>query len=94
MPRRKSAWYAQDPRMLKEHGEERASWVTYWYDPDGKRCSESFGVGPDAKQNAMNKADEKTSQLNNKKYEDESDRLRRKRCLFGVLLAGRAAYVH
>jgi integrase len=39
------AWVYQDPKQVKKHGADVASWYVGWIDPDGKRRCESCGPG-------------------------------------------------
>jgi integrase len=40
-----SAWIFQDPKQVKKHGTEAASWYCGWVDPDGAQRCKSFGPG-------------------------------------------------
>jgi hypothetical protein len=51
------AWVYQDPKQVKKHGEEKASWYVGWRDPAGKRCCESCGPGSKGKRLAKKKAE-------------------------------------
>jgi integrase len=42
---RMKTWVYQIQRQVDKLGEESASWYVGWLDPDGKRCSKSFGPG-------------------------------------------------
>jgi integrase len=48
-----SAWVYQDPKQVKKHGTEKASWYVGWIDPEGKRRCQSCGPGPDGRRNAQ-----------------------------------------
>jgi integrase len=47
-----SAWVFQDDKQVKKHGADAASWYVGWYEPNGRRKSESFGPGPRGKERA------------------------------------------
>jgi integrase len=40
-----SAWVGQDPKQVKKHGEDVASWYVFWREPDGKQKCKSCGPG-------------------------------------------------
>lgn len=46
------AWIFQDPKQLKTHGPQRASWCVGWYEPDGARRQKSVGPGSRGKRAA------------------------------------------
>jgi integrase len=46
------AWVYQDPKQVKKHGADVASWYVGWMDPEGKRRCQSCGPGSEGKRNA------------------------------------------
>jgi integrase len=47
-----SAWIYQDPKQVKKHGIEAASWYVAWVDPEGKQRCKSYGPGEKGKEKA------------------------------------------
>jgi integrase len=66
------AWVYQDPKQMRKHGPEKASWYVGWYDPAGKRCCESCGPGPKGKNLAEKKREKIAAALISGTYEDKS----------------------
>jgi integrase len=46
------AWVHQDPKQVKKHGEDKASWYVSWLEPGGTRKCKSCGPGEEGQRNA------------------------------------------
>jgi len=69
-----SAWIFQDPKQLKKHGTEAASWYVGWYDPDGKLRCKSYGPGDKGKAKAERQRIILEDKLASGKYEETDAR--------------------
>lgn len=59
----RKAWVGQDPKQVKKHGSEAASWYVNFIDPDGHRRTKSYGPGGAGKEMAERECRKVTEQL-------------------------------
>lgn len=69
------AWVYQDPKQVKERGEENASWYVGWYDPKGKRRCKSCGPGSRGRFNAEKLQKKREAELLTGTYEEDNKTL-------------------
>jgi integrase len=92
-----TAWVYQRPEQVEKLGEDKASWYVGWYDPDGRRCSESCGPGFHGKKKAEKKRRHLEAELMTGTYQKDAKKLwadfrkeYKERVLAGLAVATRA----
>jgi integrase len=65
-------WVFQDPKQVKKHGTDAASWCVGWYNDAGRRKSKSCGSGNAGKRLADKEAEKISAQLLTGTYEDKT----------------------
>jgi integrase len=65
-------WIYQDSHQVKKYGEDQASWYVGWYDPDGKKCCKSCGIGSFGQTKAENLRKKREAELTEGTYQKKA----------------------